>query len=396
MEELDFSVMSYTPARVDKLRSLLEEFEAAHHVRVNVQTLPWETSWSEILKFVFQGHGPAVSEVGNTWVVSLAKMNALRAFKPGEISAIGGEKAFLSGTWSRDTTTDSIWSVPWLAESRVIFYWRDLLEEAGVDEAEAFGSQDQLEQTLEKLAQKGSVSPLVVPTARTLNTVHNLASWIWGTGGSFVDAKQRRVTIADPEATAGIRNYYALHPYIRPEFHGLDPYQVDGVFEQRKTAVTFNGPWVIFYSEGLPRLNMTDKIGVAPLPSVSPILASDLVIWKHMPVRLERLSVELVKFLTADKAQSLCSRHVGLIPARLETLETPPFSVDPFYQVFGNALKSGQTLPAMRLWGLIEERLTLAFANIWSKVLADPNPDLNAIIEGELEPLSQKLNRILE
>jgi hypothetical protein len=50
----------------------------------------------------------------------------------------------------------------------------------------------------------------------------------------------------------------------------------------------------------------------------------------------------------------------------------------------------------MRLWGLIEERLTAAFGNLWEKILSDPNPDLDAIIEAELDPLAQRLNRILE
>jgi ABC-type glycerol-3-phosphate transport system substrate-binding protein len=104
----------------------------------------------------------------------------------------------------------------------------------------------------------------------------------------------------------------------------------------------------------------------------------------------------LVKFLTSQEVQQACSRHVGLLPARLETLATKPFSVDPSYKVLVKALKSGHSLPIMRLWGLIEERLTAAFGNLWEKILADPNPDLDAIIEAELDPLAQRLNRILE
>jgi hypothetical protein len=73
-----------------------------------------------------------------------------------------------------------------------------------------------------------------------------------------------------------------------------------------------------------------------------------------------------------------------------------PFSNNAAYQIFVDTLKSGRPLPMMRLWGLIEERLTAAFGNIWQKVLASPNPDLDAIIEAELNPLAQKLNQILQ
>jgi hypothetical protein len=73
-----------------------------------------------------------------------------------------------------------------------------------------------------------------------------------------------------------------------------------------------------------------------------------------------------------------------------------PFSEDPAYQIFVETLKSGRSLPTMRLWGLIEERLTAAYGNIWKNVLATPEPDLEAIIAAELNPLAAKINQILQ
>jgi ABC-type glycerol-3-phosphate transport system substrate-binding protein len=211
-----------------------------------------------------------------------------------------------------------------------------------------------------------------------------------------VDARHRRVTFADPKASSGIRDYYSLHRYLSPEFHGINPYVAETRFLEGRAAVTISGPWTVFPPQPLPEPNIHDKIGVAAMPGVSCVLASDLVVWKHTPVRQEPVAVELVQFLTAKKAQLRCSLDVGMLPARLETLKTKPFSTDPFYQVFINALMSGRALPNMRLWGLIEERLTAAFGILWHKILADPDPDLDALIKAELDPLAQKINRILE
>jgi len=86
----------------------------------------------------------------------------------------------------------------------------------------------------------------------------------------------------------------------------------------------------------------------------------------------------------------------GLLPARLQTLNRKPFSSDANYQVFVDSLTSGRPLPTIRLWGLIEERLMVAFGNIWQRVLTNPDVDLDELIRTELDPLAQKLNRILE
>ena len=396
MEDFELSVMSYNQEQVGKLQSLLSEFEAQNHIRVHIRTLSWDSSWSEILKFVFQGHGPAVSEVGNTWVISLAKMNALRAFDSDEVGSMGGAGAFIPETWHTDPINNANWSIPWLAETRVIYYWRDLLKAAGVEEKTAFGTHKQLENTLKRLQKNGVSNPWIIPTAKTTNTLHNIRSWIGGATGDFVDADHRRVTFADKASRSGIKNYYSLYRFLSPEFYGFTPPQVDGVFQRKEAAVTINGPWAIFHpSAPLPSQDLKN-IGVAPLPGVSSVLASDLVIWKHTSVRHERIAVNLVKFLTSHKAQLQCPKHSGLLPARLETLESKSFSADPFYQVFVDGLKSGRSLPTMRLWGLVEERLTAALAVLWAKILAEPNPDLDAIIKAELEPLAQRLNHILQ
>lgn len=400
MEEILLSVMSYTPDRVEQLQNLLADFESQNNVRVIIRCLSWESSWSEILKFVFQGHGPAVSEIGNTWITSLSRMNSLRTFKTAEANAIGGEKAFFPATWHRESTRDDVVSsIPWLTESRAIIYRRDILADAGIDEENAFSTHERLVATLECLQAKSgadSWSPWLVPTVKTLNTLHTLPNWIRGEGGHFVDEKRKKVTFANPQAMVGVQDYYSLYRFIKPEHRGLDPYGAQEVFEQGEAAVTVNGPWMVFPVDPISETTVRQNLGVAKLPGTPTVLASHLVIWKHTPVRQEELAVKLVKFLTSKKAQVTCSQETGLVPARLESLLMKPFSEDPAYQIFVETLKSGRSLPTMRLWGLIEERLTAAYGNIWKNVLATPEPDLEAIIAAELNPLAAKINQILQ
>src|SRR6185503_10284878 len=101
-------------------------------------------------------------------------------------------------------------------ETRVIFYWRKLLHEAGINEQTAFQSQAQLEQTLERLRANGIAIPWAVPTQTTLNTLHQITSWLWGAGGHFLDETRRRVAFHQPAARAGVSDYYRLGRFLPP------------------------------------------------------------------------------------------------------------------------------------------------------------------------------------
>src|SRR5512136_1945011 len=97
MQMIALAVMSYDA--LDDLRAVLLEFEARHRVQVQIMPLPWDTGWTQIVKYALYGDAPAVSEIGSTWVATLATMNALRPFTEQEIVSMKGEAAFLPAAW---------------------------------------------------------------------------------------------------------------------------------------------------------------------------------------------------------------------------------------------------------------------------------------------------------
>jgi multiple sugar transport system substrate-binding protein len=398
VQEIELSTMSFSGPLEGELRDLLRDFEARHNARVNLHLLEWETSWSELLRYTFAGHGPAVSEVGDTWLASLALMNALRPFSAREVAAFGGQASFLpAATRSSSLPNDpTVWSMPWLAETRAIYYRRDLLVAAGVDESTAFATQANLEQTLQRLQESGVAMPWVVPSEPGVDTLHNLNSWIWGAGGDYVDPAHRRVTIAEEPARAGLRAYFGLHRFLAAEAHHLSIAQTDALFAAERAAATISGPWLATPAFGAAEPARLERVGVALPPGVPTVLGSHLVIWKHTPYRQEKLALELIAFLTGQQAQSLASQQVGMLPVRLDALAGPPFAEDPIYRTFVAGLRAGRSFPVMRLWATVEEHLTAALGRLWASVLANPDADLDSLIRAELEPLTQRLNRTLQ
>jgi multiple sugar transport system substrate-binding protein len=387
--EIEFSVMRSSATGI---RALLDQFEAEQHMHVRLRLLDWDSAWSDLIKVALYGDGPDISEIGSTWLGDLVAMNAIRAFDDAEISALGKASAFLPSAWQsvRLIGQPEVWAIPWVAGARLLFFRRNLLQGAGVDEQTAFRGAEEFDQTLNRLQARGVAVPWTVPTGLTHTTLHNAASWVWGAGGDFVSADGKRTLFGEPETCAGLRAYFALGRYLAPSVRGLNALEPDAQFLQNEdTALTMSGAWL--FGQASSELRVRMGIGLPPGPSF--VGGSHLVIWKHTPKH--QAALELIRFLTRPQAQIAHSQNIGLLPARLDALAAAPFSANPVWSSAIVGLKTGRSFPATRHWGLMEDRLTTALGKLWAEALADPDLDLDRAIAKRLEPLAKRLDLVL-
>src|ERR1041384_5519381 len=130
-EPLELSIcQNPSPEPALDLLPLVERSGVKCHLRI----MRWESAWNELVRVALDRLGPNVSQIGTTWVGNLAAMDVLRPFTFTEIESLGGPAAFLPASWETVLFMDQphIWAIPWMAGTRVIYYWRDLLEQAGV------------------------------------------------------------------------------------------------------------------------------------------------------------------------------------------------------------------------------------------------------------------------
>jgi len=396
MNELSLSLLAHGPDVVNTLRPFLDRFEAKNGVHVEANMFEWETAWSELVKVALYGHGPDVSEMGSTWVGSLIAMNAFQTFDVRELAAHGGAVAFVPSAWQSaiEVGSGETWALPWLAYARLIYYRRDLLEQAGVDERAAFQTHEQLEQTLSRLAAKGMAAPWAVPTRNSRDTLHNIASWVWSAGGEFVSADGKHMLFNDKPARAGIRAYFDLHRYLVPAARQMN--ESDSLFRQGRAAVIMSGPWLWPVDVSRPSNiapQVAANIGVAVPLDVSFVGYSYLVIWRHS--RRRDVALKLVRELTGAEVLAAYAPSTGPLFVRLDMLDHSPLANEPNGQVMARAIKTGRTFPSISLWGLIEDKLAAALDNIWEDVLDEAHPDMDAIMNKHLDPLAHRLETTL-
>jgi len=378
------------------------EFLQSLNLKCHIMTMFWESEWAELVKAATYSVGPNVSQVAAPAVINLAAMNALTEFTPSEVASLGGAAVFLPAAWQtvKLANETQVWSIPWLADVRVVYYWRDLLEQAGVDDSSAFDTPDRFHATLQKLQAAGMNSPLLLLTHFPFAALHYLSSWVWGAGEDFVNADGRSLRLNEPQFRAALRAYFSLQRYLPTGTDSLTP-TADGVskavdlFAKRQVAVAFGDPsWLRATIEALRDTPLTiDRLGVALPPGPPYVGGSNLVIWKH--TRQRDTAIRLIRSLISPDVQASFCQQVGLLPTRLEALQRPPYSTDPRYQVLAKAAQSGRSYPTLLRWGLIEENLSRTLTQIWSDLAADPRRDLDGLFAQRIDPLATRLNNLL-
>lgn len=386
--EIEFSIMAQDGAGI---QPLLEQFTAETGIRVRLRLLAWDSAWSMFVRSALYGDGPDLSEVGTTWVSDLVGMNALRPYSAAEIAAVGRAGAFFPAAWKTTGLSDRTWAIPWMAGARLIFYRPRLLEQSGVDpsllERGGLDHRTFLE-LARRLRDAGVRVPWTAPTGYTHTTLLNIASWVWSAGGSFVREDGRATRFTEPEAMDGMESYFALNCCLAPEVRGLNALEPDNYFlRHADTAMMISGPWVFE-----PARRASEPIAAALPPGASFVGGSNLVIWKHS--QQPEAAARLVRFLTQHPAQVRYGQVIGLLPARQESLEAEPYTSDPLWSMAVRGLRTGRTFPTIRLWGLLEDRLTAGFSAVWNDVLAGAHPR-DALLK-HLLPLAARLDALLQ
>ncbi len=395
-QEIELTIMEHSPDLADYLHPLLVEFEAQHSIRVKFRILSWQTGWSDLVQIAVRNEGPDISEVGSSWVSNLIAMNALRAFEANELQTLGGMTAFLQSAWQGALSpgTQRVMAIPWWIDTRILYYRRDILQRAGIDEQTAFNTREQFANTLERLPANNGIHPWSAPIRRSALTLHNAASWVWGAGGDFVSLDGRQTLFAHPDARRGFRAYFELARYLHPSARTLEEGHADDLFIDGRVALILSGPWT-FYSvqNNMVVPEVSANLGMALPPGVPFIGGSSLVVWRH--TRREKAALELIRFLNSSAVESIYPR-MRLFPAHLGLLDASPIARNTTSsQLVSQGLGSGRSFPPIPLWGLIEENLVVVMANTWKEVLDARPPDLDELIRRQFSPLARRLDMTL-
>lgn len=394
---IELTLMEHGEHFPQLMQEILDRFECKTKLKVKLRFLNWREAWAELVRVGLYGDGPQVSEIGSTWLSEFVSMGALRPFQLAELNSLGGATQFLPSAWQSvrlSTNTgelDTVWAVPWVSDTRLIYYRQDVFERVGVDAQAVFQTPHSLLAACAQFQAAGVPNPIVLPTRFTHITLHNIASWVWNSGGDFLLPRQRKVQFDAPAVRTSIQAYFDLVRFMSPEMRNLDDHGMHAAYRRGDAASVLTGTWLPGTLGTVPEIQAHTRYTLPP--GVPYLGGSHLVVWKH--TRQSAPVLALVSYLASAEVQQQFVQSIGLLPTRLDVLSQGIFLHDPFYQRVTEGLKQARAFPAFPLWGMVENRLTEAFMTIWSEVLSSPAPEIHAIVDKHLLATAKRLNATL-
>jgi multiple sugar transport system substrate-binding protein len=396
---LDIEI-SYTWSRDDpSFNSLIDEYGRQHGINIRLRRLDWTTAWADLFTMVSEGQGSDISILGSTWVGTLAKMDALRPFKPQEVADTG-----IPPAWQNNTTLSGdahVWSIPWSGWMYFIFYRKDLLQTIGLDPSTAFNTPEASQASLATL----KASALEIPWLNAdiphpyIDYIHTAASWVWGAGGEYISPGGGKALFDRPEAISGLANWLNTYRSVPVQYQQLSMAECSELLRQGRvaaavvdiiTAHTLLDPQVSSVKQ--------ENIGFSNLTNTPWVGGGSLVIWEHtrMDPERERAAVELVKFLSSKQAHVRPKREADILPLRTDALEEGYPPGHPLREAVMLAASRGRTYYNVSHWRRFESRLCLELGAILKDARDNPAADSKSILQTHLEPAARQLNLLLE
>lgn len=117
----------------EAVQGLIAVFEQEYpEIRVRVQQIPWSAAHEKLLTAFAGDSMPDLFQLGNTWLPEFVALGAVADLGPwiGNDPDMGGN-AFFAGVAATNVIDGVAYGVPWYVDTRLVFYRRDILKQAG-------------------------------------------------------------------------------------------------------------------------------------------------------------------------------------------------------------------------------------------------------------------------
>ncbi|NJP35385.1 extracellular solute-binding protein [Micromonospora thermarum] len=350
-----------------KFEQLVEDFTKSSKIEVDVDAIPWDNVHEKLTTAVASGNGPDVMQIGLSHLPTAVDAGAL-ADLTSVINAhpnLAADKFLDAVAPDKLNPAGKTLSVPWISDTRVLFYRTDILTEQGLSGPPA--TWEQLREYATKLAArgKGQYGYYIPQWDAPLP-----AQFTWQAGGDVVDASGK-INLNTPEFKRAADFYLSFYSdKLVPTASDFD--QTQG-FISGAAPMLISGPYLATaIKEQAPEL--AGKWAVAPLPSdktgTALYAGSNLGVFSKS-TNIEA-SVKLLNYLADPATQLRWYTLNGELPAVKAALNDPTLTGEPTVKVYVQQLTNAKLLPVTAAWDPIGQKMLAALNEI---ALKGANPD---------------------
>ncbi len=364
-----------------KLQDFSKNFEKENpDLKVEVQAIPWDTAHDKLLTAVASGNGPDVLQLGTTWVPEFAEAGALLDLtKYMDDHPSFAKDNYFDGSVTTMEYGDQVVGIPWYVDTRVLYYRKDLLKEAGYNEAPK--TWDELKAAASKLADRGE-KQFGLDIDRNDQITPFIFAW---ENGYKANLDKNELNFDTPEFKEAIQYYISYFKEgISQKQEGVDIVQA---FKNGTKPMFFSGPWMInIINDQAPDLKGKWATAVMPKKesNTSSMGGANFSVF-HTSDNVEG-ALKYISYMTKVDTQIDWLKASNTLPSRKEAWDKPIMKEDPMYATFGEQLKD--TNPGLQTPQF--ERIAQEFLSSIERVVVG-----GADLDKELEQFNEKAQSLL-
>lgn len=341
---------------------LLPGFEREHPgIEVRVQNIPWTAAHEKLLTAFAADGLPDLCQLGNTWIPEFAALNTLQPLQPYvDASPIVDEDDYFPGIWDTSVIDGRLFGVPWYVDTRLLYYRKDILRDAGITEPPQTWAQ--WEQAMAAI--KRSVGPDRYAILLPLNEFEQQLSLALQQDDALLRDGGNYGNFRSP----GFRRALGFYANIFAQDWApvVSETQISNVWDEFFNgfyAFYLSGPWNIreFRKRAPPAL--AEEWGTMPLPGPDGPGAgiaggTSLVIFRTSPRK--DAAWQVVEYLSRPDIQERFHALIGDLPPRRSTWERPALKDDAYAGAFRDQLERVKPTPKVLEWERIVQEMRLA------------------------------------
>jgi len=384
----------------EMVQPLIREFERMHpDIRVEVQQIPWTAAHEKLLTAYAGGSTPDVCQLGNTWIPEFTVLNALEP-----LDRFAGASATLQlddifpGVLRTNIIDSALYGVPWYVDTRVVYYRKDILQQAGYEEFPATwsGVLKASEAIQRSAAAKKKVAyPFFLPTNEWVPAI----ALGMQSGGNFLKNSGANGNFSGPEFT---RAFTLLSEFYAKRYSPSGMQLITNLYNSFSDGVIvmyITGPWNIGeFTRRIPphqqKLWMT-----APLPSMDSLtpgislpLGTSLVMFRES--RHKEAAWKLIEYLSSVETSVRFYGMTGNLPPRRSAWRDSALASNVYAAAFYRQLQRVDPLPQIPEWEQIVIRLQTYVEYVATGTLAVP--EALRRFDGEVDVILEKRRWMVE
>jgi len=332
------------------IESMVAEFEKANpNIKVKLSDMTWANGHEKIVIAFSSGTAPDIVELGSDWVPEFSSSGQLASLD----QYLANDTALYHG-WQSATWDGSIYAVPWILGTRVIYINRTLMMEAGFGQNYAPANWPQLKELCYAIDSLGKdIYGFGSNAAEKHRLYKKWMPFFWSHDGRIISKDGKYSVISSDKAY----NALVFYKDLNDSCSMIDTQRrLEDAFLDGKIGVIMSGDWLLKRIDNEKRdIDFLTSTIPGPIYPGKSFMGGEYLAVSEKSENKEA-AYKFIRFITSKANQlKFCKANYSMNPSNKEAAKDPFFNDDINRKAFTIQLRSSQAPPAIPEWVEIED-----------------------------------------